>query len=472
MAANGTYSQMANYLTTGYWTWLGGRQRKFDHLNLTVDISALQTPDQAFAKAALDLWTDVSGLTYSVVTTGGADITFQDTGAGAITNTSITYGATGPATITSATVNIDPSWGGGVGASIDSYRFHTFIHEIGHALGLGHQGPYNATASYPTDAVFTNDSWQESVMSYFDQNVNTSITATKAYVLTPQIVDILAVQGLYGAGTARPGNTIYGVGNNTGRASYEAGFTDMPTVTIYDTGGRDKMDYSGTPASGVVADQTIDLRPGGISSVYGKIGNVIIAKGTIIEDAVGGSGKDRIIGNGAGNVLQGGGGRDSLIGKGGADRLLGGAGRDKENGGGGNDHLLGGGGHDRLNGGAGQDTLIGGRGNDRLHGGNGADVLKGGAGNDVMQGGRGADVFVFAPGDGNDRIVDFADNTDTVQLDARLWGGGLTAQQVLNTYAHTTLAGDVVLDFGGGTDTLTFTGLGSTNLLLNDMVIV
>ncbi len=160
-----------------------------------------------------------------------------------------------------------------------------------------------------------------------------------------------------------------------------------------------------------------------------------------------------------------------MFGKGGADRLIGGAGRDREIGGGGNDRLIGGGGGDRLVGGNGHDTLIGGGGKDHLRGGAGSDVLKGGAGDDILQGGRGADVFVFSVRGGHDQIVDFVYNVDTVRLDARLWGGGLAVADVLATYAHVTAGGDVVLDFGG-TDTLTFTGLGAANLLLNDMVIV
>jgi Ca2+-binding RTX toxin-like protein len=48
----------------------------------------------------------------------------------------------------------------------------------------------------------------------------------------------------------------------------------------------------------------------------------MIGPGTAIENAVGGSGKDKIIGNGLANVLSGGGGRDSLIGGDGPDGFL------------------------------------------------------------------------------------------------------------------------------------------------------
>jgi hypothetical protein len=38
--------------------------------------------------------------------------------------------------------------------TIDSYSFQTYVHEIGHALGLGHGGPYNGSASYGLDNLY------------------------------------------------------------------------------------------------------------------------------------------------------------------------------------------------------------------------------------------------------------------------------------------------------------------------------
>ena len=238
--AIGTYNQLATYLTNGYWTDTGRSARSFDHNNVTYNVTGLQAADRVLARQALDLWADVSGLTFTEVV-GAADITYDDASSGAANSSSVSGN-----TISSSTINISPTWGGGVGADVYSYRFQTFIHETGHALGLGHQGDYNGSASYPTDATYDNDSWQLSVMSYFDQVTNTTTTGSLANVLTPQIVDIIGIQNIYGANMARIGNTTYGVGNNTGRESYGANFTQFPTVTIYDRGGIDTMNYSGT----------------------------------------------------------------------------------------------------------------------------------------------------------------------------------------------------------------------------------
>ncbi|MCC7282742.1 MAG: hypothetical protein IT556_10190, partial [Acetobacteraceae bacterium] len=49
-----------------------------------------------------------------------------------------------------------------------------------------------------------------------------------------------------------------------------------------------------------------------------------------------------------------------------------------------------------------------------LTGGAGNDILRGGAGNDVLTGGAGADTFIFARGDGTDRITDFASGVDHI----------------------------------------------------------
>ena len=47
-----------------------------------------------------------------------------------------------------------------------------------------------------------------------------------------------------------------------------------------------------------------------------------------------------------------------------------------------------------------------------------ADTIEGGAGGDTLTGGAGADTFVFKSGDGNDKITDFTNGTDTIDLSA------------------------------------------------------
>ncbi len=514
MATTGTYDQMATYLTNGYWVWSGYKgstQRSFNHTNITVNLTALGTSDKDFARKALDLWADVSGLTFTE-TTGPADITYNNTGGGA--KTAMTTSGT---VLTSSTVKIDTAWGGGTGSSLDSYRFSTFIHETGHALGLGHGGPYNNSATYPTDAVYLNDSWQTSVMSYFNQTENTNVTGSYAYVLTPQLVDIIAIQNLYGtSGSVRTGNTIYGDGNNTGRASYGTGFTNDVTVTIYDSGGTDTLNYSGYSGN-----QTIKLAAESMSSVYGAINNVIIARGVIIENATSGAGNDVITGNSWANVLRGNGGNDTLYGVGGFDTLYGGTGDDTLYGGDGNDVLVGDGGVDSLYGGAGSDILrpgtsgistgdsfVGGtgtdtldmsamfvgytinlaagsvtyfnrfsgtltasvstvenvwgaQGNDRITGDSGANYLWGNSGNDTISGGAGDDTL--SGGAGNDQLTGDG-GTD------QLFGGD--GNDVLSP-GSTGIASGEIYDGGAGTDTLdmsVMTGAGYTVNLSSNLL--
>lgn len=105
-----------------------------------------------------------------------------------------------------------------------------------------------------------------------------------------------------------------------------------------------------------------------------------------------------------------------LNGAAGDDMLIGGAGNDSLDGGGGNDTLIGGAGADTILGGAGADTLEGSSGGDDLFGGNGNDTLFGGGGNDELYGEAGADVFIFTTGTGTDRIKDFEDGIDVIDL--------------------------------------------------------
>jgi hypothetical protein len=79
----------------------------------------------------------------------------------------------------------------------------------------------------------------------------------------------------------------------------------------------------------------------------------------------GGSGRDRLVGGAATDLIEGGGGPDAIVGTGSADLLRGGAGRDQLSGGEAADALFGGGGRDLLNGGPGRDLCSGGGGRDR-----------------------------------------------------------------------------------------------------------
>lgn len=277
-----------------------------------------------------------------------ADIVFDDSDSGAY-STFTTFGDT----IQSSYVNISPTWGGG-SERIDGYYYQTYLHEIGHALGLGHAGFYNGSATYGIDNHYQNDSWQASVMSYFHQTENTSIDASFAYVITPQIADIIAIHALYGTPEANTGDTVYGPNGTSGTHLDDALSLSNPvSFTVYDTGGTDTFDFS--PYS---SHQTMDLRAEAHSDLAGLDGNIAIARGTVIEIGLTGTGNDAIVGNAADNGLSAGFGADTV------------------------------------SGGAGNDAIVGGSGNDSLMGDDGFDMIEGGSGDNVIQGGDGGDLLI------------------------------------------------------------------------------
>jgi hypothetical protein len=310
-----TYDQIADQLIRGYW---GGTTHRFNVSpggQITVNITSLTPEGQTLARGALAAWTDVIGIRFVEVGAGG-QIIFDDDEDGAHADSRYSGSF-----ITSSNVNVSTQWLADYGTRVGGYAYQTYIHEIGHALGLGHAGNYNGDGDYQSDALYANDSWATTVMSYFSQTENTYFSGLgfdRNFLVTPMVGDMVAMSKLYGLSTTtRSGDTVYGFNSNAG-AIYTAIGAPTFAFTIIDSGGTDTLDYSGYTAA-----QRIDLNPEAFSNTGGDMGNVAIARGTIIENAIGGFGADVIIGNNVANVLTGGGGIDTLTGGAGDDTFRG-----------------------------------------------------------------------------------------------------------------------------------------------------
>lgn len=268
---------------------------------------------------AFDLWADVADINFNEVSSG-ADMILLEGDDGRAYSSSTTSGTT----ILSNRISIDTnisSWKNF--NDLGDYALMTALHEIGHSLGLGHTGNYNGSATYNNDAQWANDSHQMTVMSYFsDNNVGSdhwNSTNVWQYSATPMLIDILAIQNIYGANyNTRSGNTTYGFNSNAGRDQFDFSIDEVP-IAIWDGGGIDTLDLSGYSTN-----QTITLEEGEFSSTGSMTNNIVIAYGTVIENAIGGSGDDRIYGNDANNILSGGAGNDTFFGSLGRDTLNGG----------------------------------------------------------------------------------------------------------------------------------------------------
>ena len=136
-----------------------------------------------------------------------------------------------------------------------------------------------------------------------------------------------------------------------------------------------------------------------------------------------------------------------------ADALYGTTGGNTIKGLGGNDTIYGRAGHDKLHGGSGNDALAGDSGNDRLYGDSGKDTLTGGAGKDILTGGTGADAFRFKGKWSADKIVDFRNSSDRIDLR----GNGLSFKELSIAKGHGDsdgVADDVIIKADGQSITL------------------
>ncbi len=189
--------------------------------------------------------------------------------------------------------------------------YTTFLHELGHAMGLRH--PFSNDPDNPITPVLpvSTDSDEFSVMSY------TGSPNDNGQPTTYQLYDINTFQDLYGANMSyNTGDDIYSIGR-TWNGSQE--FFE----TIWDAAGRDTLSAWGSEASAVV-----DLRSGQASTIGTLNENLKIAFGATIEDGVGSNFGDELYGNAVNNYLDGRAGDDFLKGGAGIDRIFSGAGSD------------------------------------------------------------------------------------------------------------------------------------------------
>jgi len=259
---------------------------------------------------------------------------------------------------------------------------------------------------------------------------------------------------------------------------------DIDTVSTPDFAVGHSITNSGTITGDILLGGAGDTYKGGKGSVTGEIqgngGNDTLIGGlednTIHggagDDTLGGRGGDDTLNGDAGNdTIRGGAGEDTIDGGDNNDTIRGGAGDDDIKGGNGNDDIRGGAGDDTIDGGHGRDTLHGGAGNDELNGFHQWDVLIGGKGDDVLTGGFGNDIFVFGAHDGHDRITDFVNGQDRIDLSAL----GLSAADYASVVAPGLSAAGAtvtVLDMTllGGTGTVRIEGLAIADADVSDFI--
>ena len=168
---------------------------------------------------------------------------------------------------------------------VDAYGRHLILHEVGHAMTLKHPGGSGEGPFLPSR--FENNKY--SVMSYAP---NPDGGGLASHLM---LYDIAALQARFGA------NLHYRTGND----AYTG--PDGRLQVIWDAGGTDSIDGSFYGSA-----LKIDLRDGRFSSL-GEKDNLAIAFGVIIENAAGGSGNDKLVGNKWSNALTGGPGADAFV---------------------------------------------------------------------------------------------------------------------------------------------------------------
>ena len=206
--------------------------------------------------------------------------------------------------------------------------FVTLMHEIEHALGVAHPGDYTKGAEVYAGL---QDNAVDTIMSYriarpsgypdvlTDAAYGSLLQSSNAAgrTVSPARYDILALQALLGINTATQSTSDVFSGFQDAQDA-TGKWIGQTYVTIFDAGGsNDTLD-----ASSSNKQVRINLEPGTASSIGGPDKNVVIAFNTLIENAIGGTKNDILIGNDVANTLTGGKGEDTLKGGKGIDTYV------------------------------------------------------------------------------------------------------------------------------------------------------
>ena len=225
-----------------------------------------------------------------------------------------------------------------------SFYHLTFLHELGHSLGLEH--PHESNDYYGVfpgvsgsqdsgDNQLNGSPWTVMTYNDLDPNIGYSPNSQElsGFLTGLGAFDIAAIQYLYGANkTTNSGDNIYELTSSLN--GYKC---------IWDTGGNDTIDASNAlgAASIDLRNATLNNENGGggyVSSINNEKKGYTIAFGSnsndiscVIENAKGSSFDDLITGNSSANKIEGGAGNDTLIGGSGNDSLSGDDGNDTVN---------------------------------------------------------------------------------------------------------------------------------------------